>query len=69
MPAGYEKGKRYPMIVYFYEKPLAHGHHQYSMPTYDDRPHMSFYASNGYLVLQPDIVYEIGRRAPRPWTA
>jgi len=60
LPAGYEKGKRYPMIVYFYEK-VSNGHHQYSMPTYDDRPHMSLYASNGYLVLQPDIVYEIGR--------
>ncbi|MBN1939675.1 MAG: S9 family peptidase [Candidatus Aminicenantes bacterium] len=60
LPAGYEKGKRYPMIVYFYEK-VSNGHHQYSMPTYDDRPHMSLYASNGYLVLQPDIVYEIGK--------
>ncbi len=60
LPAGYEKGKRYPMIVYFYER-LSDTFHQYSMPTYDDRPHFSFYASNGYLVLQPDIVYEIGK--------
>jgi dipeptidyl aminopeptidase/acylaminoacyl peptidase len=30
------------------------------MPTYDDRPHMSTYASDGYLVLQPDVVYTIG---------
>jgi dipeptidyl aminopeptidase/acylaminoacyl peptidase len=60
LPANYEPGKRYPMLVYFYEK-VSNGHHQYSQPTYDDRPHMSLYASNGYLVLQPDIVYEIGR--------
>ena len=60
LPANYEKGKRYPMIVYFYER-LSDTFHQYSMPTYDDRPHFSFYASNGYLVLQPDIVYEIGK--------
>lgn len=30
------------------------------MPVYDDRPHMSTYASNGYLVLMPDIVYDPG---------
>jgi dipeptidyl aminopeptidase/acylaminoacyl peptidase len=60
LPAGYEEGKRYPMVVYFYEK-MSQRHHQYSMPTYDDRPHMSAYASDGYLVLMPDIVFEIGK--------
>ncbi|MCK0131387.1 prolyl oligopeptidase family serine peptidase [Flavobacteriaceae bacterium F08102] len=59
LPADYVKGKKYPMIVYFYEK-LSQRHHQYSMPGYDDRPHMSTYASNGYLVLMPDIVYDVG---------
>ena len=47
------------MLVYFYEK-LSDTHHRYSMPVYDDRPHMSTYASNGYLVLQPDVVYTVG---------
>ena len=60
LPAGYEEGKRYPMLVYFYER-MSQRHHSYSMPAYDDRPHMSTYASNGYLVLQPDIVYTTGR--------
>ncbi len=60
LPAGYEEGKKYPMLVYFYEK-MSQRHHQYSMPTYDDRPHMSAYASDGYLVLMPDIVFEIGK--------
>jgi len=59
LPAGYEEGKRYPMLVYFYEK-MSQRHHQYSMPVYDDRPHMSTYASSGYLVLMPDIVYANG---------
>jgi dipeptidyl aminopeptidase/acylaminoacyl peptidase len=59
LPAGYEPGRRYPMIVYFYEK-MSQRHHEYSQPVYDDRPHMSFYASNGYLVLMPDIVYDMG---------
>ena len=60
LPAGYQEGKKYPMLVYFYEK-MSQRHHQYSMPTYDDRPHMSAYASDGYLVLMPDIVFEIGK--------
>ena len=59
LPAGYEEGKRYPMLVYFYEL-MSSRHHNYQGPTYDDRPHMATYASNGYLVLQPDIVYTIG---------
>ncbi len=59
LPAGYVEGKKYPMLVYFYEK-MSQRHHNYSMPTYDDRPHMSTYASDGYLVLMPDIVYTVG---------
>lgn len=60
LPAGYEPGKRYPMLVYFYEI-MSNTHHNFQVPPYDDRPHMATYASNGYLVLQPDIVYEIGK--------
>jgi dipeptidyl aminopeptidase/acylaminoacyl peptidase len=60
LPARYEKGKKYPMLVYIYER-LSNTHHTFSMPVYDDRPHMSAYASDGYLVLQPDIVYETGK--------
>ena len=60
LPANYEPGRRYPMIVYFYEL-MSQRHHQFSLPVYDDRPHMSTYASDGYLVLMPDVVYEIGR--------
>lgn len=60
LPAGYVEGRRYPMLVYFYEK-MSQNHHQYSMPVYDDRPHMSVYASDGYLVLMPDIVYTDGQ--------
>lgn len=60
LPAGYEPGKKYPMLVYFYEL-MSDTHHTFSFPVYDDRPHMSTYASNGYLVLQPDVRYEIGK--------
>lgn len=60
LPANYEPGKKYPMLVYFYEK-MSNTHNSFSMPAFDDRPQMSTYASDGYLVLQPDVVYEIGK--------
>lgn len=60
LPANYVAGKKYPMLVYFYEK-VSNRHHRYSMPAYDDRPHMSEYASDGYLVLMPDIKYYEGQ--------
>lgn len=60
LPANYERGKKYPMLVYFYEK-MSNTHHQFAEPVYDDRPHISTYASDGYLVFQPDVVYETGR--------
>ncbi|UCC24225.1 MAG: S9 family peptidase [Gemmatimonadales bacterium] len=59
LPAGYQAGERYPMVVYFYEK-MSQRHHQFSPPVYDDRPHASTYASNGYLFFMPDIVYDDG---------
>lgn len=60
LPANYQPGKKYPMLVYFYEI-LSNTHHTFPMPQFDDRPHFAEYASDGYLVLQPDIVYETGR--------
>ncbi|MEO7217335.1 MAG: prolyl oligopeptidase family serine peptidase, partial [Gemmatimonadaceae bacterium] len=60
LPADYQPGKKYPMLVYIYEI-LSNTHHQFSMPVYDDRPHMSEYASDGYLMFEPDIVYETGK--------
>jgi dienelactone hydrolase len=60
LPANYEQGKTYPMLVYFYEK-LSNTDHQFPMPIYDDRPHFAEYASDGYLVFEPDIVYEVGK--------
>jgi len=60
LPAGYEPGKKYPMLVEFYEI-MSNTHHNFSTPGYSNSPQLSSYASNGYLVFQPDMVYEIGR--------
>ena len=59
LPADYEPGKKYPMLVEFYEI-MSNTHHNFSIPGYSNSPQLSTYASNGYLVFQPDIVYEIG---------
>ncbi len=55
LPANYEKGKQYPMIVYIYER-LTQGHFQYGRPTANGFSRQA-YTSNGYIVLQPDIKY------------
>jgi len=58
LPAGYEPGKKYPTVVYIYEK-LSQGLHQYSAPNETRALNPSNYTSRGYAVLMPDIVYEI----------
>ena len=58
LPAGYEPGKKYPTLVYIYEK-LSQGLHQYSAPNETRALNPSNYTSRGYAVLMPDITYEI----------
>ncbi len=57
LPANYEKGKTYPMVVYIYEL-LTQGHYQYGRPTANGFSRQA-YTSNGYAVLQPDIRYYV----------
>lgn len=59
-PENMEPNKKYPMIVYFYEK-YSDALHQYRSP----RPSASTvnfteYTSNGYVIFVPDIVYTVG---------
>lgn len=58
LPANYEAGKRYPTVVYIYEK-LSQGLHQYAAPNETRAFNPSVYTSRGYAVLMPDIVYTI----------
>ena len=57
LPANYEKGKQYPMVVYIYER-LTQGHNTYARPT-SNGFNRSVYTSNGYAVLMPDITYHV----------
>jgi dipeptidyl aminopeptidase/acylaminoacyl peptidase len=56
-PAGYEAGKKYPMIVYMYEK-LSDTLHRYNPPSERSYYSVSAMTSHGYFVLQPDIVFQ-----------
>ncbi len=55
--------KKYPMISYFYEE-LSDGLHSYVPPTGRNVINPTHYVSNGYLVFEPDIHYEIGYPGP-----
>lgn len=57
LPADYQPGKHYPTIVYIYEK-LSQNANQYPQPAYNGF-NIAHYTSNGYAVLEPDIVYKV----------
>lgn len=60
-PYGYKKEKKYPMVVYIYEK-LSQRLHLYENPNLYNRDGFSManYVYDDYFVLYPDIIYEIG---------
>jgi len=58
-PANFDPSKKYPMIVYIYEK-LAQNVNAFVEPAPSHRINASYYTSNGYVVLMPDIVYQVG---------
>lgn len=59
LPAGYEKGKKYPTVVYYYEK-MSQSLNSYSNPDFPGGGwNPAMYTSNGYAVFMPDIVYKI----------
>jgi dienelactone hydrolase len=55
-PAGYEPGRKYPTIVYLYER-LSDGVHRYVPPSERDYYNASVFTSLGYVFFQPDIVF------------
>jgi dienelactone hydrolase len=59
-PEDFDPSRKYPLMVYFYERD-SHNLHAH----YEPIPHRSvirptFYASRGYVVFIPDIVYQVG---------
>jgi hypothetical protein len=62
-PENFDPSKKYPMISYFYEQ-LSNGLHNYVAPNGRNVINPTHYASNGYLVFEPDIHYEVGYPGP-----
>jgi dipeptidyl aminopeptidase/acylaminoacyl peptidase len=62
-PENFDPNKKYPMVSYFYEQ-LSQGRHNYIPPSGRNVINPTHYVSNGYLVFEPDIHYEIGYPGP-----
>jgi len=58
-PEDFDPTKKYPMLVYIYEK-LSQGLHSFRNPGPGTSINISYYVSNGYIVWQPDIWYGTG---------
>ncbi len=58
-PENFDPSKKYPLMVYIYEG-LTQNLHNYSAPNVGTSINTTRYVSNGYILLQPDIVYNTG---------
>jgi dienelactone hydrolase len=58
LPANFDPSKKYPMLVTIYEK-RSQGLNRFVSPSETRAPDPSQYTSNGYIVLDPDIVYKV----------
>ncbi|RKY87703.1 S9 family peptidase [candidate division KSB1 bacterium] len=56
-PANFEPGKKYPMIVYIYQR-LSQTLHRYVVPSRRRAYNVAVFTSLGYFVYRPDIVYK-----------
>ena len=58
-PGNYEPGKKYPVLVYFYEL-FSQRLNDFNPQLVNHRPSFPFYASNGYAIFLPDVRYTQG---------
>ncbi len=59
-PEGFDSTRKYPMIVNFYERSSDNLHAHHAPAPGRSTINYSYYASNGYVIFNPDIVYTIG---------
>ncbi|MEB2775193.1 prolyl oligopeptidase family serine peptidase [Algoriphagus sp. D3-2-R+10] len=63
-PENFDASKKYPMMVYFYER-NSDGLHSYRAPAPSASTiNIPYFVSNGYLVFVPDIKYQLGLPGP-----
>ena len=58
LPANYQPGKKYPMLVTIYER-RSQNMRSFVSPSETRAPDPSLYTSRGYAVFDPDIVYRV----------
>jgi dipeptidyl aminopeptidase/acylaminoacyl peptidase len=59
-PENFDPKKKYPMIVFYYER-YSNGLNQHHKPeAIRSAVHRTMYVSNDYLIFVPDVVYKIG---------
>jgi dipeptidyl aminopeptidase/acylaminoacyl peptidase len=59
-PENFDPAKKYPLMVYIYEK-MSQSVHGFTPPSPGTSINTTYYVSNGYVVLRPDIVYTVGQ--------
>ncbi len=59
-PDGFDASKKYPLMVYFYEKNSTNLHSHRAPSAGGSSINYSFYVSRGYLLFVPDIPYKNG---------
>lgn len=59
-PANFDPNKKYPMLVYFYERYSQMLHRFFKPAPIRSVINFSYYTSNGYLIFVPDIKYKVG---------
>ncbi|CAH9054586.1 hypothetical protein PSECIP111854_01404 [Pseudoalteromonas sp. CIP111854] len=62
-PAGYKKGDKLPVVIYFYRYMSQRMYHFPKMEL-NHRPNFPMFTSNGYALFLPDIRFEIGKPGP-----
>ncbi|MCI0470403.1 MAG: prolyl oligopeptidase family serine peptidase, partial [Candidatus Aminicenantes bacterium] len=60
LPEDYQPGKRYPVLVYFYQL-FSQRLHDFNQMAVNHRPNFPFYAGNGYVIFLPDVRFKVGQ--------
>lgn len=68
-PENFDPNKKYPMIVYFYEKYSDNLHYHYIPKPSHSTVNFTEYTSNGYVVFVPNITYKVGHPAKSAYNA
>ncbi len=59
-PENFDSTKKYPMMVYFYEKNSDNLNTHYTPSPIRSYINYPYFTSNGYVIFVPDIVYKVG---------